>query len=235
MWTRYMPRYHRVSGWQAVSGARKDLNRIDSCFIDASRTMFDFRWEYLHLDSEALSGARVNKGMLSTGPFHFKVLILPSVNTLPADAWHRLLEFAESGGRLVFLEETPLNSDLRFPDPEVRDAFEGLIAGASGVVFLEEWTSKELNALLENWLDKPLLLGDENLDVGLAHKQVKGRDVFFLLNDSGKEIHTSLTFRKNRKMQEWDPATGEITTFDNGRQLNLKPYHGKLFLSLPAS
>ncbi len=231
MWTRYMPRYHRVSGWQRVSGANEDLNRIDSCFIDASRTMFDYRWEYLYLDGEALAGARVTDGMLKTGPFNFKVLILPSVNTLPAESWYSLLDFAKSGGRLVFLEETPLNSDLHFPDTEIRDAFSGLIAEASGVVFLEEWTAETLNEQLEKWLDKAIILGDESLDVGIAHKQVKGKDVFFVLNDSGQEIHTSLTLSTYGKIEEWDPETGKITSFDNGQQLNLKPYHGKLFLS----
>ena len=229
MWTRFRPRYHKVRGWQEVGGALEEVNRIDSCFIDASRTMFDYRWEYLHLDGEALAGARIIKGVLETGPFKFKVLVLPSVNTLPEASWTSVLAFARQGGKIVFLEEMPVNSDKHFPDAAIREAFAGLLSEGSDVVFMEEWTPEGLDGQLAEWLEKPVTLGDESLDVGLAHRRVDGRDVFFLLNDSDRDISTALKLNSKKELEEWDPATGAINRFDNGSMLTLKPYHGKLY------
>ena len=233
LWTKFKPRYHKVEGWTKVGGATEEANQINQSFIDVSRFMFDHRWEYTHLDAQALIDGVAEKGSLNIDPFQFKIIVLPSVSTLPKAAWSNLMEFGKMGGKIIFLEEEPVNSDLSFPDKEVQDAYAQLYSENENVVFMREWSSEKLNDLLISWLERAIVLEDESLNVGLAHKKIDGKDVFFVLNDSKEEVRTDITFNTRGKMEEWDPDTGEITSFTNGSQVVLKPYHGKIYSAIP--
>lgn len=233
LWTKFRPRYHRVKGWTEVGGAPEEANRINQSFIDVSRFMFDHRWEYTHLDAQALVAGEVGRASLDIDPFQFKVIVLPSVSTLPIEAWTRLLEFAERGGKVVFIDEMPVNSEVNFPDQEVQEAFAQLCSENSNVVFLKDWTPNKLDLLLGTWLDKAMVLEDESLNLAMAHKKIDGKDLFFVLNDSKEEVRTDITFNSMEKMEEWDPDTGEISSFSNGSQVELKPYHGKIYRAIP--
>ncbi|MCP4313290.1 MAG: hypothetical protein GY790_18690 [Bacteroidetes bacterium] len=233
LWTKFKPRYHKVEGWTEVSGATEEANSINQSFIDVSRFAFDHRWEYTHLDAQALIDGEVSEASLDVDPFQFKVIVLPSVNTMPEAAWSNLKKYAEMGGRIIFLEDTPMNSDVNFPDREVQDDFAQLISENDNVVFMSDWTPEELDEQLDAWLEKVIILEDESLNVGLAHKRIDGKDVFFVLNDSKEEIRTGITFNTRDKLEEWDPDTGEISSFSNGSQVVLKPYHGKIYRAIP--
>jgi len=233
LWTKFKPRYHRVKGWTEVGGALEEPKRINQSFIDVSRFMFDHRWEYTHLDAQALIDGEVREASLDVDPFRFKVIILPSVSTLPKAAWSKLEKFAEVGGKIVFIDEMPVNSEVNFPDKEVKKAFAKPITENENVVFIKGWSPDDLNDLLGNCLDKAMVLEDESLNVGLAHKKIDGRDVFFVLNDSPNEIQTHMTFNTRSKLEEWDPDSGDVTPFSNGAKVILKPYHGKVYRAIP--
>lgn len=233
LWTKFTPRYHRVRGWKEVEGATEAANRVNQSFIDVSRFMFDHRWEYTHLDAQALMDGVAGNGTLNIDPFQFKVIVLPSVNTLPEDAWKNLKKFAEMGGKIVFIDEVPVNSDKNFPDQELTDSFAKLLSEDENVAYMEELKIRELDDLLNGWLVKAIKLDDELLDLGVAHKKISGRDVFFVLNDSQEEIRTAITFKTRGNLEEWDPDTGRISSFPNGSEVVLKPYHGKIYRAIP--
>lgn len=232
LWTKYTPRYHRVSGWKAVSGASDAVNVVDQAFQGVSRMLFERRWEYLHLDSQAVADGRVQDGILVHDALRFKVIILPIVNTLSAEAWERLLEFVKQGGKLVAIGDMPLNSESKFPDAAVRDAFADLFASRENAVFMAEWEPDALDKLLNTWFDKPVKLADESQPVRIAHKAVNGRDVFFVMNDSDKAVRAQVTFRTAGPLEEWDPATGEVRPAPAGGNLELGVYHGKVYRSV---
>jgi hypothetical protein len=232
LWTRFTPRYHKVIEWTKVGGATEAANKINESFLNVSRFMYDHRWEYTHLDARALMEGEIDKGCLDIDPFRFKVIVLPSVTTLPADAWTRLLEFADNGGKILALEERPLNSDVDFPDAAIRDAFARLFDTGNKVVFMKYWTPEGVENLLNSWLEKEIVLSDETLPLALAHKQIEGRDLFFIINDSKEEVHTKVSFRTKGKLEEWDPDSGFIKAVSSNAEIVLKPYHGKVYRTM---
>ncbi|WP_186774785.1 glycosyl hydrolase family 2 protein [Allorhodopirellula solitaria] len=232
LWTEYRPRYHKVAGWQHVVGSPESVNEIDRSFRRASRCLFEHRWEYLHLDSQALIDSQPQDGRFVHDPFRFRVIVLPAVSTLPADAWANLSAFAKQGGKLVFLEARPRNSEADFPDQAVQDEFAQLIDENPNVVFLEEWTFETLNELLESWLDRPLKIADEHLPVRLAHRQIDGREVFFLVNDSAADVTTTVTFHTAAQLEEWDPATAYVHPVSRETQVVLQPWHAKIYRTM---
>jgi hypothetical protein len=221
-----------VSGWKAVSGASDTVNAVDQTFQGVSRMLFERRWEYLHLDSQALADGRVQGGVLVHDALRFKVIILPIVNTLPAAAWERLLEFVEQGGKLVAIGDMPLNSESKFPDAAVRDAFTGVFASRENTVFMAEWEPDALDKLLTTWLEKPVKLADQSQPVRIAHKAVNGRDVFFVMNDSNEPVRAQVTFMTAGALEEWDPATAEVRPAPTSGSVELGVYHGKVYRSV---
>ena len=80
---------------------------VDKTFQDVCRFMYDYRWEYINLDSKALTDSKAQNGRLIHDPFEFKVIILPAVSTLPSKAWERLLEHIKQtsqAGRFALIE-----------------------------------------------------------------------------------------------------------------------------------
>lgn len=230
MWTKYRPRYHRVSGWTDVIGASEDVNDIDKTFQGVSRTLFENRWEYMHLDAQAIIDSKVEDGILKHDHLQFKVLVLPYVTTLPSAAWIKLKTFIEQGGKVIALEEKPTNSsDGNFPDQEVQRTFEKLIGSHENYQFVKGWSPEKLNQQLSSWLKRPVEIEDNNLPLRLAHKKMEGKDVIFIINDSEEQISTNLTFTLKGDFEEWNPADGEVKQVGNKLRLDLKPYHGKIY------
>ena len=229
MWTEFMPRYHRVAGWNDVSGAREKVNSIDKAFQGVSRFMFENCWEYTHLDAQAILDSKVEKGILVHDNLRFKVLVLPYVSTLPQAAWKQLETFVKQGGKIIAIEEKPANSEINFPDTQVQQTFEKLFVENKNIVFMKGWTAEKLNDHLNSWLEKPIKVESDKLPIRLANRKIDGHDVLFIINDSNNEIATKLSFNLKGNFEEWDPITGNISELGKDFNLSLKPYQGKIY------
>ncbi len=241
LWTRFTPRPLKVvdgfftdpdvTGWDTLAGGAPEAILIEQTFRNVSRFMFNNRWEYSYLDSRALMDADVENGELVHGQLRWKVIVLPAVTTLPEEAWNRLSEFADSGGSVIALELMPENTENSFPDPEVRSWGQDLFTASDNAVFLKNWTSQEMEQILGNWLQKAVELEDESLPLRMAHRQIDGKDVYFIINDSGEKVSTRIALQAEGRMEEWDPASGEIKPVSDNPGIELLPYHGKIYRS----
>ena len=229
MWTEFRPRYHKVGGWRHVLGAVAEVNKIENDFRNVSRFMFENRWEYLHLDSQALIESEIEDGEMVHGKLRFKVLVLPDVDTLEMKAWSQLLKFVKRGGKIVFMGKKPANTDINFPDGNLQRTFEKFIQSSSNVVYMDSLDGDKLDGLLEKWLGRPVAFDDEKLPIRLAYKVVDGSKVYFLVNDSKEEIETGAKFGIDGNLEEWDPASGEVRPVSNSSNIVLKPYSGKVY------
>jgi hypothetical protein len=229
LWTRFTPRPRRVAGWDTVAGGAPAAVHIEQTFRNISRFMFASRWEYSYLDSRALIDANVEKDRLVHGQLGWKVVILPAVSTLPEAAWNKLEAFVRAGGKVIALEQMPENSEDRFPDAQVQATFETLFTEMEEAVYVEGWHAAGVEKILSSWLEKAVQLEDESLPVRMAHRKIDGRDVIFVLNDSKQEISTTLSLQVKGRLEEWDPATGNVRKVGNPTVLSLLPYHGKIY------
>ena len=127
------------------------------------------------------------------------------------------------------LEELPENTENKFPDVRLQADFEALFREKEHAVFISGWKAAEVNEWLGSWLDKAIILEDESLPLRLGHRLIHGKDVFFVINDSGHQVSTMMTLRAKGKLEEWDPAAGTIKPVGMPTALTLPPYHGKIY------
>jgi hypothetical protein len=241
LWTRFLPQPLKVvdgfftdpnmSGWDTLAGGSPDAILVEQTFRNISRFMFKNRREYSYLDSRVIIESKVVNGELVNGRLHWKVIVLPAVSTLPEEAWKRLFEFAEAGGKIIALELMPLNTEKKFPDTEIQSRAEKLFETNDNARLVINWKSKKIEELLNVWLGKEVKLEDESLPIRIAHRQIENKDVFFIMNDSGKAISTKVTLKAPSKMEEWYPASGNILEVSNSFSISLLPYQAKIYRS----
>jgi hypothetical protein len=241
LWTRFLPQPLKVvdgfftdpdmSGWDTLAGGSTDAILVEQTFRNISRFMFKNRREYSFLDSRAIIESKVVNGELVNGQLHWKVIVLPAVSTLPEEAWERLFEFVEAGGKIIALELMPLNTEKKFPDTELQSRAKKLFETNDNFKLVINWKSQMIEDILNGWLGKEVKLEDESLPVRIAHRQIENKDVYFVMNDSGKAISTKVTLKAPSKMEEWDPASGNILEVSNSFTISLLPYHAKIYRS----
>ncbi len=241
LWTRFTPEPLKVwdgfftdpdvTGWDTLAGGAAEAVLVEQTFRNSSRFMFQNRWEYSYLDSKAIIDAEVENGVLVHGDLRWKAIVMPAVSTLPAEAWARLGQFVESGGLLIALELSPENSESSFPDSAVQSSFQTMFETLDNAFYIENWTPVQLEEVLSTHLEKAVQLEDETLPLRIAHREIEGKEVFYIINDSEKAISTRVTLKAKGKFEEWNPATGEIYHVSSAPSIDLLPYHGKVYRS----
>jgi hypothetical protein len=117
----YLPLSDVFAG-QGVGGLHMDVElerQLGPDFLFGLRTAgYDF--DLLH-DHAIAARARIEKGRVRTGTAAFSAVVVPAVRLMPPESLARLVDLAEAGGHLVFVERVPEGAPgLR--DKEERDA-----------------------------------------------------------------------------------------------------------------
>jgi hypothetical protein len=113
-WLRFTPSEKGVL--QASDSARQ----LALSFRAAGDALYAAQMEFDFIDSRAILESAVENGRLTHGPLRWRAVVLPCVDTLPLQAWQKLLEFHRNGGVIVAIGALPANSEKDFPCEEVR-------------------------------------------------------------------------------------------------------------------
>jgi len=229
LWTQWIPKPVSVAGWDSVSGGYPGAIKVEQTFRNLSRFLYANRWEYLYVDSKALMDAKVNGSELAHGNQRWKVLILPDVNTLPLAAWKKIEQFVNNGGYLIALGSMPANSLTTYPDAAVLQIGNRIFQHKEKAIYLSTLNTKDLDHVLSQFIGKEIRLGDEKLPIRYSHRVVKGKDCFFVINDSENQVDTRLEFNTSKALTEWNPVTGVAQPVQKDIHLELKPFSGIIY------
>ena len=215
LWPEFIPARH----WATDSPEPK---AIDETYHKVSSRLWEAGRLFTYIDGRTIVESKVGDKSLVHGKLKWRVVILPRADTLPIKAWERLAEFVREGGVVIAVGAHPMNSESEFPSPKVQAMFHD--AGKS-FAFLE--SDEKIPEVLDSMLEKDVIAGGP---VRYTHRQIEGREVFFLINDSGKPWTGKVKFAASGLGEQWDPATGKMTSFEPGDvDLSLGPYGGMLF------
>jgi len=53
--------------------------------------------------------------------------------------------------------------------------------------------------------------------------------VVFVINDSDKAVHAAASFSVKGKIEEWNPSGGTVKKVKNDLNIDLEPWHGKIY------
>ncbi|MCL5283264.1 MAG: hypothetical protein M1330_00920 [Armatimonadetes bacterium] len=135
----------------------------------------------------------------------YRVLALPSAQTMTPELLEKIKELVEAGATVV--GEKPLKSPSLVNYPQCDDVVQKLAD--------ELWGSGKIAAdktpdqyLTEKGVP-PDFTSDKNLN--FTHRKTKDADIYFVVNPNEWAVESICTFRvKNRQPEIWDPLTGKI-------------------------
>ncbi len=174
--------------------------------------------DYIH--QPVLETAIVDGKNLLCGNMSYHTIWLTEVESLSPVAAHKLLDFAKSGGSVVFIGEAPHRSlslqDAQNNDRLVKDAIAEMIEYQNVVTttgpqksddFIE-WTGQLLQ---QSKIDPPIRLSAPVSYLYTMKKTIKEREIFFFANTHRKHpVEVEVHFANQVKYPTiWDPETGE--------------------------
>ncbi|MHB1023080.1 MAG: glycosyl hydrolase [Acidobacteriaceae bacterium] len=230
----------------------------DTAFVSAERLLSEHQIDFDIVNEDALAtDLKAGQGTLETMSDNlYRTVILPSVAVLSQAALDRLHAFANGGGHVLFLGRTP----ERIAGRTILDARAATAADFS-------WASVEtaaqlpatptppayppsappvaqvvapaiLKAVMASVGEPDVTLGSPDTSLRCMKRRLKDSDVYLFFNEGAAATSDAVTFRNDGQLvEEWDPATGAVTSVPSFRaagtltvQLKLKPYEARVLM-----
>ena len=234
IWPKFIPSHHGATDVMTARQVEHVYHGISDVFFGEGR-------DFTYVDSRALTEAQVQGNALVHGKLRWRVVVLPATDTLPLAAWENLARFWRAGGIVAVIGARPTNSENEFPSPRVQalahemfGAAEGpaVIANPAGGVSIRLPVGMMglLPRLLDTVLKRDAHASDLRTPIKITHRYVENHDVYFVINDSAVPWSGTVQFPGRGVSEQWNPATGAMTTFTVGTNvaLQLGPYGGML-------
>jgi len=193
---------------------------------------------------------KVAGNTLAFGDVHYRAVVLPGVERIPAATMKKLEQFARAGGIVIAIGRLPdLAPGYKTPEADtktVRDIAQRLFkdANAPGIFIQDE---SQLGAALAKRLPPDVAISPAAPEIGAVHRHTDDGEIYFIANTSNEPQSVQAAFRVTGMQPEiWNPMNGgvspaTITAQSAGAttiQLDLAPYASTIVTftkrSLPA-
>lgn len=235
LWTKFRPARHWANDSPGASA-------IESTWKAAAEGLFAAQRDFTIIDSRALTEARVEGDALVHGKLRWRVVVLPGTDTLPKAAWENLARFVRSGGVIIALGALPANSESEFPSAQIQTLGAELFGtakteprvtrhGEAGAgIFLPPGSEGLLPVVLDGVVERDVKMAALRSPLRSTHRRIDGREVYFLINDSGKPWQGEVMLSAHGVGERWDPAAATVlqTNLSNRVSLSLEPYGAAL-------
>lgn len=199
---------------------------------------FDF------FDAEILrQQGKVDNHTLMLGPNRYRAVILPNVETMPADVYAKLEEFARDGGILIATQRKPAAEPGLTATPAAHDRIrrisDRLFAGTAAPASFVENEAANLVSELNRRLTPDVSVSSGGGDIGFIHRRAADAEIYFLANTTNAPRDLIVTFRANGRQPElWDPINGKLHSSNVVKQSSdttavatqLEPYGSRLIV-----
>ena len=156
----------------------------------------------------------------------FHTLILPSIKTIGTADMTKIVEFYESGGRVIFTTQLPSKSTdpnqdeliaelikTLFPKGTSRDTYTVQTSSQGGEVWFLPNPTKEMlhKALTDNsTITYDIEFPEGTTPLRYIHKEHDGRDLYYLANLQEDTFESTIVIRGKKQFELWNPHNGEV-------------------------
>ena len=195
-----------------------------------------YNLDFFDDDSFRQVGA-VEGNSLVLGKNKYRILILPSVETIPLDTYKKFAEFVRGGGIIVATHNTPSRVPGFMAKPSENEQVDLIsqqlfsINSSTGILVSDE--KKQLRSTLNRLLQPDVKLEQPSSDIGFIHRKTSDADIYFLANTTNVAQQIKATFRVGSLNGEWwNPMTGEVSPVAasgaEGINFQLEPYGSRV-------
>jgi len=191
-------------------------------------------WESIHqnglsadyISEKIIQDGTKKGGALRYGPMAYRTLILTGVQSLEPETATAIRDFAENGGRVIFIGEQP-NRSLSLPNAVRNDATvqenvdrvlqehperAGVVPAPDRGEALHLWM-RDLISRFQ--IEQPVRISPPDPALYQMHQNQNGKDLFFFVNnDKNRAVQFEAVFGTEDKTPwRWDPFTGTRSVY----------------------
>jgi hypothetical protein len=221
--------------WSDAFGTRFDLagsiekRMTENGTASMLRSLRDAGFDFDFINARRLAAARVEDGRLAIGPRAYRVVLLPSIESIDPDALERVRDFCRRGGIVVAVDRAPRRSPgLRNHVAEsarVRAIASELFGsadvgarrvGAGTAVFVPSDPARSVSPpqhpavrVISSLVEPDFVFEGRDESVGFIHRRSGRRDMYFVANISPVRKTLRAHFRASaRNARMFDPENG---------------------------
>jgi hypothetical protein len=231
-WADFTPLHHPVQ-WQhpEMNNQTQRMQQFAREYPDLVRRLLREQIDLDIIDEEGIVEAQLEGGALCIADERYRAVVLPPLCALGQATARKLAAFVNAGGTLVSAGALPELCESAQGSASLERDFLPLFApgGAAARV-----THDAVAPLLRARLGADLQLDVPNPDILYTHRQLEGRDVYFVINNASTPQTLGVSLRVRGPYTLYRPLTGQITPAEQPLRLALDGYEGVFVVSAAA-
>ena len=180
------------------------------------------------IDEQAILEARIESGRLCVAQERYRVIVIPRADTMGAAAAEKLIVFGQGGGTVLFIDKPPVRGENLEATGRLQRAIAELVAAGHGQTVELDLIPQ---AVREAGADD-FALAVPDLDILFTHRQVDGRDVYFVINAAATPKRICPQLRVPGPYALYRPLTGTTGIAHANGEIFLEGFEG-VFLVTP--
>jgi len=221
------------------------LRQTNRALQQTAEALLRAHWDWEIIFEQVLEQGRGANGQIKVPNAAFSVVIVPAAHVLSKKVIEKLEEFAQSGGVVIFVGPIPSISIEK--DLKIKKRMANLLSKKT--VYLVQsgneatWIrlKPELDAILKKYLSAPFVLyGNGHEEILTAHRRAEKKEIFHLVNMSGRHLSIEGDFTCEDILEMWHPDDGKRYSVDAERKgilqsirLEFAPWEGFYLVSAP--
>ncbi len=174
------------------------------------------------VDEQAILEATITEGALEVAQERYRIVVIPRADTLGAATAEKLVVFAQAGGHVIFVDAPPVRGESAEATARLKTAITALLASGQGRTVALDQVSQ---AVHEAGADD-FTLAAPDLDILFTHRQLEGRDLYFIINATGAEKRIRPRLRVPGAYDLFRPVAGTSSHWATGSEIRLAPFEG---------
>lgn len=214
----------------------KEVNNIDRTLIELSDLLMENQMDFDFINTDAILESRINNGSIDVRDEKYRMLIFTYCTNLCIEELEKLIEFAQSGGVIVFLHDIPGKTITRNSAEIYSQRLEYLMNLNTvhtlldmkqdyGMGIYKAYTYKlnerPIKELAARYGIIDLKLKQQDSLIKYLHRRVENDDFYFIINESGFYKENQVEINGLKKLECWNGETGDI------KPVKVKHYDGK--------
>jgi len=174
------------------------------------------------IDEQAILDARIEEGRLCVAQERYRIVVIPGADTMGAAAAEKLAEFGRAGGIVFFIDQPPICGESPAGSLRLQHAIASLLAsGAGRKVALDQIPQAARAAGADD-----LTLATPDREVLFTHRQVEGRDVYFVINAAATARRICPRLRVPGPYDLYRPLNGTTGNMSITGEIHLEGFEG---------
>ena len=196
--------YYPINSFQATATPVNSQNRYGTTFSgsinETAMKIWQNNLDFTVVDNEFILEATVENGKIFTDAVSFSAICMSGTEVVPLNVLKKLLEFEQSGGKVVWIDCIPSLPD-KLSDVE---EFNTLVSSLK--------VTKRDDAIeqVKEHCDRKLKIERETPSLFVGTYTLDGAPMYWLFNNHDLEKNLTLSYEGALGFDVYDPMTGEI-------------------------